>query len=124
MSAPRSLPQVSRVFAGFAVVVALLLLGLTVPAAADAALPFTVNNTRDEVDTNPGNGQCQTFSGAGQCSLRAAIQEANASLGHDTINILPGVYELEVPTLNDDLPETGDYDIHGSVTIAKALDGA
>src|SRR5918999_5015671 len=123
MSAPRPLPQVSRVLAGFAVVIALLLLGLTVPAAADAAF-FTVNNTRDEVDTNPGNGQCRTFSGAGQCSLRAAIQEANASIGADWIYIQPGVYELEVPTLNEDLPETGDYDIHGSLTIAKALDGA
>src|ERR671915_156412 len=120
MSASRPLPQVKRVSAGFAVVVALLLFGLTVPAAADAAFPITVNNTRDEVDTNPGNGECRTFSGAGQCSLRAAIQEANASLGADTIYILPGVYELEVPTLNEDLPETGDYDIHGSLTIAKA----
>src|SRR5918992_1041798 len=123
MSRPRHLPQLRRVFAGFAVAVALLLLGLAVPAAADAAI-FKVNNTRDEVDTNPGNGQCQTFSGAGQCSLRAAIQESNASIGHDTILIQPGVYELEIPTVNDDLPETGDYDIHGSVTFGKALDGA
>src|ERR671915_480513 len=120
MSASRPLPQLKRVSAGFGVAVALLLFGLTVPAPADAALPFTVNNTRDEVDTNPGNGLCQTFSGPGQCSLRAAIQEANASIGADTIIIEPGVYELEVPTLNEDLPETGDYDIHGSLTIVRS----
>src|SRR5919106_631125 len=124
MSAPRPLPQLKRVFAGFAVVVALLLFGLTVPAAADAAFPMTVNNTRDEVDTNPGDGSCRTFSGAGQCSLRAALQEANASFGHDTIYVMPGVYELEIPTVNDDLDHTGDHDIRGSVTIAKALDAA
>src|ERR671914_224368 len=120
MSASRPLPQLKRVSAGFGVAVALLLFGLTVPAPADAALPFTVNNARDEVDTNPGNGLCQTFSGPGQCSLRAAIQEANASIGADTIIIEPGVYELEVPTLNEDLPETGDYDIHGSLTIVRS----
>src|ERR671914_754176 len=120
MERPRPLPQLKRVSAGFGLVVALLLFGLTVPAPADAALPFTVNNTRDEVDTNPGNGLCQTFSGPGQCSLRAAIQEANASIGADTIIIQPGVYELEVPTLNEDLPETGDYDIHGSLTIVRS----
>ena len=31
-----------------------------------------------------------------------------------------GVYELEIPSLNDDLPETGDYDIHGPVTFVGA----
>src|ERR687895_316574 len=120
MSAPVPPQFLRRACLALSVVGALLLLSFAAPAAADAAFPITVNNTRDEVDTNPGNGECRTFSGAGQCSLRAAIQEANASLGADTIYILPGVYELEVPTLNEDLPETGDYDIHGSLTIAKA----
>src|ERR671914_483703 len=119
MSAPVPPQFLRRACLALSVVGALLLLSFAAPAAADAAFPITVNNTRDEVDTNPGNGECRTFSGAGQCSLRAAIQEANASLGADTIYILPGVYELEVPTLNEDLPETGDYDIHGSLTIAK-----
>src|ERR687896_1216783 len=120
MSASRPQPLVQRAFLGLAAVGTLLVLSLAAPAPADAALPFTVNNTRDEVDTNPGNGLCQTFSGPGQCSLRAAIQEANASIGADTIIIEPGVYELEVPTLNEDLPETGDYDIHGSLTIVRS----
>src|SRR5919106_1382578 len=120
MGAPRPLPQLKRVFAGFAVVVALLLFGLTVPAPADAAFPLTVNNTRDEVDTNPGDGSCRTFSGPGQCSLRAAIQEANASIGADWIFIEPGVYELEIPTVNDDADYTGDYDIRGSVTFVRS----
>src|ERR687896_1310485 len=120
MSASRPQPLVQRALLGLAAVGTLLVLSLAAPAPADAALPFTVNNPRDEVDTNPGNGLCQTFSGPGQCSLRAAIQEANASIGADTIIIEPGVYELEVPTLNEDLPETGDYDIHGSLTIVRS----
>src|SRR5918997_1569064 len=120
MSAPVPPQFLRRACLALSVVGALLLLSFAAPAAADAAFPITVNNTRDEVDTNPGNGECRTFSGAGQCSLRAAIQEANASLGADTIYILPGVYELEVPTLNEDLPETGDYDIHGSLTIVRS----
>ena len=48
------------------------------------AATFTVNNTVDGADANPGNGVCST-STAGVCTLRAAVQEANALAGADTI---------------------------------------
>ena len=55
-----------------------------------ANLTFTVNSTADTGDNNPGNGVCSTggtiSGGAVQCTLRAAIQEANAVAGLDTIN--------------------------------------
>ena len=39
---------------------------------------LTVNNTGDGADASPGNGVCETATGNGVCTLRAAIQEANA----------------------------------------------
>ena len=60
------------------------------PTAFAAAKTFTVNVTGDGQDANIGDGICQT-SVAGNCSLRAAIQEANADAGTDTINFqIPG----------------------------------
>src|SRR5262245_48088374 len=60
------------------------------PTALAAAKTFTVNVTGNGADANPGDGICET-SVAGNCSLRAAIQEANANNGKDTINFnIPG----------------------------------
>src|SRR6266550_1183098 len=53
------------------------------PTAFAAAKTFTVNVTGDGVDANIGDGICATASG--NCSLRAAIQEANAIAGTDNI---------------------------------------
>jgi hypothetical protein len=46
---------------------------------------FTVNNNGDAGDLTPGDGVCAT--GAAVCTLRAAIQEGNASLAACPINI-------------------------------------
>ena len=55
------------------------------------ALPgvVTVNSTGNSADNNPGNGVCSTggtVAGSPECTLRAAIQEANASATVDTIH--------------------------------------
>jgi CSLREA domain-containing protein len=55
---------------------------LLVPVSA-SALTLTVTSTLDSADALPGNGVCDN--GSGQCTLRAAIQEANALAGSDTI---------------------------------------
>ena len=47
--------------------------------------PFVVNSTGDGGDASPGDGACQTAT-PGQCTLRAAIEEANATPGTDTIH--------------------------------------
>jgi CSLREA domain-containing protein len=47
-------------------------------------LAFVVNVTTDAPDANTGDGLCQTAT-PGQCSLRAAIQQANATAGVNTI---------------------------------------
>jgi CSLREA domain-containing protein len=48
------------------------------------AAVFIVNDNSDTTDAAPGNGVCSDA--AGKCTLRAAIQEANAVAGVDTIN--------------------------------------
>ncbi|HBB98332.1 MAG TPA: hypothetical protein DC054_23360 [Blastocatellia bacterium] len=54
------------------------------PTAFAATKTFTVNVTGDAPDANIGDGICQT-SVAGNCSLRAAIQESNAASSFDLI---------------------------------------
>src|SRR5438874_11372681 len=57
-------------------------------AAQQAPFPeiFVVNSTGDGDDAFPGDGQCETAVGNGVCTLRAAIEEANAHAGGDGIS--------------------------------------
>ena len=54
----------------------------TAPLPAEAGLLLVVNSTADTSDSAPGDGVCD---GGGICTLRAAIEEANATSGADTI---------------------------------------
>lgn len=63
-----------------------LLPGLASQASAQAV--FVVTSTADTGDSAPGNGICAASGGA--CTLRAAIQEANALPGADTIQFAIG----------------------------------
>src|SRR3989442_3563837 len=83
-----------------------------------AAATFTVNDTADAVDAAPGNGSCATAGGT--CTLRAAIQEANAHTGADTIMVPAGTYLLTIPGRGEDAAVTGDLDITDDVTITGA----
>jgi parallel beta-helix repeat protein len=49
---------------------------------SDLVVDWLINDNGDGVDANPGDGLCET-STAGQCTLRAAIMEANAWAGSD-----------------------------------------
>jgi CSLREA domain-containing protein len=55
---------------------------------ARAATAFTVNSTGDGADSNTSDNVCDD--GTGHCTLRAAIQQANATAGADTINFQIG----------------------------------
>ena len=59
------------------------LFAVLVPAGAAQAATFVVNDTGNASDSNVGNGVCRTSGGV--CTLRAAIQEANANSALDTI---------------------------------------
>ena len=77
-----------------------LLLGLLVAAVllaaagpARAAAVFTVNQTADVTDANFADGRCDTepATSGNQCTLRAAIEQANESAGTDAIRFdVPG----------------------------------
>jgi predicted outer membrane repeat protein len=85
--------------------------------SASAAVTFTVNNTADTVDANLADNLC--LDAGGLCSLRAAVQQSNATPGADIINIPAGTYTLtRVGT--DSNAVNGDLDITESVTINGA----
>jgi CSLREA domain-containing protein len=44
-------------------------------SAPAVAATFTVNTTADGHDKLPGNGVCETGTGNGICTLRAAVEE-------------------------------------------------
>jgi CSLREA domain-containing protein len=80
---------------------------------ASAAGPYLVNSLADSSDTNIGDGICYS-SGAGACTLRAAIEESNAGAGTETVSIgLNGTI-----TLGSSLP-----DISVNLTIDGAYHG-
>jgi CSLREA domain-containing protein len=83
--------------------------------AVEAEATFTVDSTNDAVDASPGDGICATA--AGECTLRAAIQEANALPGEDTINIPNGTFILSIPGANEDASASGDLDITDDLSI-------
>ena len=90
-----------------------------------AAATFTVNSTLDLPDLNPGDGLCNT--NVATCTVRAAVMEANASAGADTINIPAGTYTLTRTPFDDEFnfgganESIGDLDIlNGDVTIVGA----
>ena len=67
--------------------------GVALPAHAAT---WVVTSTSNAADTSVGNGICAASGGG--CTLRAAIQEANALAGHDTITfgIGSGVQTIDV----------------------------
>jgi len=67
----------------------LLAVALSLPTSAGLAASFTVDSIGDGADSNTLDGVCDD--GTGKCTLRAAIMQANASVGADTIAFsLPG----------------------------------
>jgi hypothetical protein len=90
------------------------------PAAAAANAVIQVNNIADVIDANPGNGKCETGAGNNVCTLRAAVMEANARPGHDTILVPAGTYTLTLVAANENAALNGDLDLTGDVTIIGA----
>jgi uncharacterized repeat protein (TIGR01451 family)/CSLREA domain-containing protein len=81
-------------------------------------ITFLVNSTDDLPDVNPGDGIAAAAGGV--VTLRAAIMEANARAGEETIELPAGTYFLTIGGINEDGAATGDLDIvggMGSVTI-------
>jgi CSLREA domain-containing protein len=96
-----------------------VLLALAAPAAART---LHVDSQADEVDLSPGDGTC--LAASGHCSLRAAVQEANALPGLDTIRVPEGTYLLTRTGDDEDDAATGDLDLRGRVRVIGAGAGA
>ena len=77
----------------------------TAATAAAAARTITVNSTADRGDAHI-NGVCST-SRAGECTLRAAIQEANAAGGPVTIGFAIAGTGVHTIQLGGELPALG-----------------
>jgi CSLREA domain-containing protein len=104
----RQWPGRARTLAGWVIVASLIgLVGFVVRAGASASI--VVNSTGDDGDANIGDGVCET-STPGQCTLRAAIQEANANATIDTIH-------FAIPTTDPDYSAT-----RGVFTITPGSD--
>jgi large repetitive protein len=60
------------------------------------AATFTVDSLADEHDYNPGDGICNAAGPAerSRCTLRAAVQEANATSAIDTVELASGTHPL------------------------------
>ncbi|MDZ7733642.1 MAG: CSLREA domain-containing protein [Acidimicrobiia bacterium] len=70
---------------------------------------FVVDSTADIGDASPGDGECATTT-AGECTLRAAVEEANALVGTATTIVLDPVETYHVDPLP---PVTGEVSILG-----------
>ncbi len=81
-----------------------------VPCAASAAL-YVPTKTADSAD-----GACDA-----DCSLREAVQAANAHAGEDVILLHAGVYPLSLPG-HEDANASGDFDVLDDLTVVG--DGA
>src|SRR3989475_4483019 len=96
----------------------LTLASLLLAVAPAAAATFTVNDTAGAVHAAPGDGRCAAAGVTG--TLRAAIQEAHAHTGADTIMVPAGTYLLMIPGRGEDAAAMGDLDITDDVTITGA----
>lgn len=79
---------------------------------------FVVNSTIDTPDANVGDGICADA--GGNCTLRAAVMEANAVLGDNSISLPIGEYVFSIPGQNENLAATGDLDISDNLVITGA----
>jgi CSLREA domain-containing protein len=84
------------------------------PGGQAGASGFDVNSFADTPDANPGDGACADAGGA--CTLRAAVMEANAQPGGDTIKLPLGTFTLQTAG-TDNAAALGDLDVNGSLVI-------
>lgn len=85
------------------------------------AATWVVDTAVDAVDANLGDQDCLTA--ANTCSLRAAIQQANAKPGLDEIHLPAGTFSLSIAGAGENAAATGDLDVTDDVTLVGAGEG-
>jgi parallel beta-helix repeat protein len=97
---------------------ALLTITLLLTTHPARAAAFLVNSTGNSPDGWPGDGRCQ--SAGGLCTLRAAIQEANARPGEDLIGFGLSGSGTRTITVTSQLPDITDrVSINGGAALDK-----
>lgn len=101
--------------------------GYTGAVLAVTSVNYVVNSTADVTDQVPGNGVCDTGRTPPtgypyECTLRAAVQEANAHFPNspsdpDVITLPPGTYTLTISGTMEDNSMYGDLDVRDHLTI-------
>ena len=85
-------------------------------SACQVTTNYQVSSTTDAPDAAVGDGTCASVSDG--CTLRAAVQEANAHAGPVQITLAEGAtYGLTIPGADENQAVTGDLDLLGDVTI-------
>lgn len=101
-----------------------LLLACLLLQGPAVAANFIVNVAVDLPDATPGNGVCNTLGlGPGLCTLRAAVMEANALAGADTITLTAGQTHTLTRAGQDDSAVSGDLDLNDTVAIVFFASG-
>ncbi len=93
----------TRAGSGFNITLIALVFGMAATHAF--ALTFDVDTEVDGPDNIPGDGICATL--VGPCTLRAAIEEANALGGAHTINLPQGFYHAGDHVVTSDITLLG-----------------
>lgn len=105
---------------GFAVLLAFLFsFGWAGFVSAEVTPDYTVDTLNDTVDANLEDTAC--LDANGDCSLRAAIMQANATPGMQVIQLQAGTHVTSiinsVENMNENASATGDYDITSDLHI-------
>jgi CSLREA domain-containing protein len=87
-----------------------------------AGAGFVVNSTLDALDNNRGDGICATAGAV--CTLRAAIQEANALTGARVITLPAGTYTFTLAGRDETSAASGDLNIASGKDITINGGGA
>lgn len=96
------------------------LLAAVLAGSPSSAEIFVVDSTDDAVDAAD-DGVCDADPNPGEavCTLRAAVQAANALAGLDTIELGAGTYSLDLAGI-EEVGAAGDLDVTSSVRIEGA----
>lgn len=80
--------------------------------AFEVTNPFVVDALDDRGDVDADDDRCRTS--VGTCTLRAAVQQANAIAGMNEIVLGPGVHTLSIPPV----PNSGEFSgLHGDLDL-------